>query len=274
VRGDRRFGLTDFRDDSLELFAALRTKLQLMQANEPNASAADLAAIGVPVEIVHAEHDEFITAEHARYLARAIPGTNFIWLPQVSHFAAWQNPALFSAELIKFLDTAAGRAPLKARCSCGRVEVELKGVPITSVVCYCDDCQAGARQIEALPGAPRVCAADGGTAYVAYRKDRVRAVKGVELLKVLKLGPTTPTNRVIASCCNSAMYLGFDDSKHWADIYRARIETGAPPPEMLICTKIAPDNSNMPDDIPGFGGYPPRFLAKLMWAKLAMVLGR
>ena len=39
-----------------------------------------------------------------------------------------------------------------ARCTCGNVEVEAVGAPILSVACYCDDCQKGSRQIEALPG--------------------------------------------------------------------------------------------------------------------------
>src|SRR5215470_899873 len=98
------------------------------------------------------------------------------------------------------------RAALNASCICGRVVLDLKAIPITSLVCYCDDCQAGARQIEALPGAPPVQAPDGGTAYVVYRKDRVQTIEGANLLKALKLRPASPTNRVIASCCNAAMF--------------------------------------------------------------------
>src|SRR3974390_1858249 len=101
--------------------------------------------------------------------------------------------------------------PLKAVCTCGRVVVKLKGAAMTSLVCYCNDCQAGARQIEALPGAPPVQAPDGGTAYIVYRKDRVQTIKGANLLKALKLKPASATNRVIASCCNAPMLLNFDD---------------------------------------------------------------
>jgi hypothetical protein len=39
---------------------------------------------------------------------------------------------------------------MTASCSCGSVELEAIGAPITSVVCYCDDCQEGSRQIEAF----------------------------------------------------------------------------------------------------------------------------
>jgi len=38
-------------------------------------------------------------------------------------------------------------------CVCGQVVVEAIGAPIASVVCYCDDCQEGARQIRSLPNA-------------------------------------------------------------------------------------------------------------------------
>jgi hypothetical protein len=162
---------------------------------------------------------------------------------------------------------------MKACCLCGGVEIELHGVPITSVICYCKDCQAGARAIEALAGAPPVQSADGGTAYVVYRKDRVQVVKGAELLTAMKLRATSSTSRVIAACCNAAMHLSFDDSKHWIDIYSARIGTGALPPEFLICTKSAPDLAMLPADVPRHSGYPLRFLGKLIRAKIAMLFG-
>ena len=38
---------------------------------------------------------------------------------------------------------------MTAACACGRVELKAIGAPITSVVCYCDDCQEGSRQIDA-----------------------------------------------------------------------------------------------------------------------------
>ena len=57
-------------------------------------------------------------------------------------------------------------------CACGRVRFEAVGAPILSAVCYCDDCQAGGRQIEELPSAARVLDADGGTPYLSYRDDR------------------------------------------------------------------------------------------------------
>ena len=45
------------------------------------------------------------------------------------------------------------RPTASVSCACGNVAVEAIGTPITSVICYCDDCQEGARQIESLPNA-------------------------------------------------------------------------------------------------------------------------
>jgi len=76
----------------------------LMQRTQPNTSAAELAEIRVPVVIVHSEHDEFIKREHAEYLARSILGAELILLPGVSHFAPLQQPKLFNAALVGFLE--------------------------------------------------------------------------------------------------------------------------------------------------------------------------
>jgi pimeloyl-ACP methyl ester carboxylesterase len=96
-------------------FDVLRAKLQPMQASEPNASATDLAAISIPVAIAHAENDEFITREHALHLARAIPGAELVWLPHVSHFAPLQNPDLFNAAVLEFLDRISSGTPFPGR---------------------------------------------------------------------------------------------------------------------------------------------------------------
>jgi hypothetical protein len=74
-------------------------------------------------------------------------------------------------------------AALIGRCTCGKVELEATGAPIISAVCYCDDCQAGAQQIEALPSVGRVREPDGGVGYLFYLKDRVRIQKGADLLR-------------------------------------------------------------------------------------------
>ena len=84
-------------------FGAFSDAVSLMQQTQPNFSAADLAAISVPVAIVQSEHDEFIKREHAEYLARSIPGAEYIFLPGVSHFAPLQRPDQFNAAMLGFL---------------------------------------------------------------------------------------------------------------------------------------------------------------------------
>lgn len=74
-----------------------------MMKTEPNYTAADLAAVAVPVTVALGEHDEFIKPEHADYLAATIPGARRLTLPGVSHFAPLQRPALFNATILDFL---------------------------------------------------------------------------------------------------------------------------------------------------------------------------
>ena len=161
-----------------------------------------------------------------------------------------------------------------ARCSCGSVELQATGAPIASVVCYCDDCQEGSRQIEALPNARPVRDRDGGTAYVLYRTDRVECSRGAQLLKGHKIREKSATSRVVASCCNSPMNLKFDDRRHWVSMYRARFQADVPPLQMRICTKFKPENGDVPNDVPSYSTFPLKFLAKLLAARIAMLLHR
>ena len=75
----------------------------LMQRTQPNYSANDLVQISVPVAIVQSEYDEFIKLEHAEYLAQSIPNAEFIFLPDVSHFAPLQRPEQFNDAMCAFL---------------------------------------------------------------------------------------------------------------------------------------------------------------------------
>jgi hypothetical protein len=160
-----------------------------------------------------------------------------------------------------------------ATCSCGGVEFKAFGRPIVSSVCYCDDCQKGAGQIESLPNAGVVRDPDGGTAYILYRKDRVAYSKGVDLLKSYKLKETSVTNRVVATCCNSAVLMSFDRGPHWVSAYRARFRGELPPLQMRICTKFKPNGVAVPKDVPSYRGYPLGLLVKLLASRVAMLLG-
>jgi hypothetical protein len=158
-------------------------------------------------------------------------------------------------------------------CACGRVVCEAAGAPILSAVCYCADCQEGGRRIEALPGAAPVLDADGGTPLMVYRDDRFRCVSGAELLVAHKLKDSSPTRRMVASCCNSGMFLKFGPG-HWVSAYRHRFTGDLPPIEMRSNVRRRRAESPLPDDAPAYAGFPPQLIFKLLAARVAMWLGR
>lgn len=75
-----------------------------MYAVQPNWSEAQLKTIKAPVLIVDGDHDEAIKREHTEYMAETIPGAKLVIIPDASHFAMLQNPDLFNAIMLKFLD--------------------------------------------------------------------------------------------------------------------------------------------------------------------------
>ncbi len=85
-------------------FDALVGQMSSMWATEPNWSDAQLKTITSPVWIVDGDHEEFIKREHTAHLAATIPGAGLLILPNVSHFAPLQAPALFNAAVLQFLD--------------------------------------------------------------------------------------------------------------------------------------------------------------------------
>jgi hypothetical protein len=161
-----------------------------------------------------------------------------------------------------------------AACRCGQVEVEATGPPIVAAVCYCGDCRDGARRIEALPGAPAVLEADGGAAYLMFRKDRIACSRGEALLEGYKLKESSPTNRVVATCCNSAMFVRFDRGPFWVSAYRRRFEGESPPIEMRICTRSRDAATPLPSDVPNHPGYPLALILRLLGSGAAMLLRR
>ncbi len=145
---------------------------------------------------------------------------------------------------------------LTASCQCGQVVVQVAGEPLSTANCYCDDCQAAARQIESRPGAYAVTEPDGGTGYSLYLKQRVRCVKGENKLEAFKLKPDSPTNRMIASCCNTPMLLQFDNNLPWVTMYRSRFGSEARPLEMRIFTKYKPAQTQLSDDLTNYTTFP------------------
>ena len=77
--------------------------LRKMWRTEPTFADAQLQSVAVPVTVAAAEHDEIVRREHSARLSGLIPGARLAVLPEVSHFAMWQDPAAFNVELLAFL---------------------------------------------------------------------------------------------------------------------------------------------------------------------------
>jgi len=157
-----------------------------------------------------------------------------------------------------------------ATCRCGHVELRIAGGPILRAVCYCASCQQAGRLHQTTSGADAIVAADGGTDYVLYRKDRVRCVKGGDQLEERRLKPDSPTRRMFARCCNTAMFLDFTKG-HWLTIYRGRLSGDIPPATTRMMTADRPEGAALPDDgMTNYPGQSGKFMLKLLGAWMAM----
>ena len=166
-----------------------------------------------------------------------------------------------------------GETARELTCRCGNVRCEARGVPILSAVCYCDDCQEGGHRIEAQTGAAKVMDADGGTPYLAFRDDRFECVAGKELLIGQQLKPNSPTQRFVASCCQTAMYVKFAPG-FWVSAYRHRFTGDVPALEWRNQTRFRVSDLPMPDDLPTYRRFPLRLFSRLAAARVAMFLRR
>lgn len=83
--------------------AALRT----MWSKEPRYRPADLAKITALTWVVDGEHDEIISPAHTKALSKYVKGSKLVVLPNLSHFALWQDPEFFNATLLEFLTAEA-----------------------------------------------------------------------------------------------------------------------------------------------------------------------
>jgi hypothetical protein len=156
-----------------------------------------------------------------------------------------------------------------ARCRCGKVEFQIGGAPILRGICYCASCQEAGRRYQAAPGVDSVLAEDGGTDYVLYRKDRIRCVQGGDVLEERRLKPGSPTRRMHARCCNTAMFLDFTKG-HWLAVYRGRLPNNIPPATMRMMTAERPEGVILPDDMANYPRYSGKFMLKLLLAWMAM----
>ena len=85
-------------------YEAFVGQISQMWATQPSWTDVQLKAIKTPVLVVDGDHDEAIKREHTEHIAATIPGAGLLILPNASHFAFLQDPALFNAALLGFLD--------------------------------------------------------------------------------------------------------------------------------------------------------------------------
>jgi hypothetical protein len=126
---------------------------------------------------------------------------------------------------------------------------------------------------EGLPNAAGVLDVDGGTSYLSYRDDRFSCLSGADLLVGYKIKASAPTQRFVASCCNSGMFQKFGRG-HWVSAYRARFEGDLPPIEMRTQTKYRLVDTEIPHDAPSYGRYPMKLVGKLLASRISMLIGR
>jgi hypothetical protein len=155
-------------------------------------------------------------------------------------------------------------------CRCGQVEVRTKGTPIITSCCFCDSCRTAGRTLEHLPGASAVLRPDGGTDFVLKRKNGVECLRGSELLAEYRLTPASATRRVVATCCNSYMFLDFTPG-HWVSVVRNLLPPSTRPPvEVYMMLGDLPEGVVPADGVPRAKRLPLRFMRKLLFSWAAM----
>ncbi len=159
---------------------------------------------------------------------------------------------------------------VKLQCACKKTCLEVVGSPIASVECCCTSCRQAGEKIQCLDGAPQILTEYAATPYVMYRKDRVRFVTGADHLKEIRLSSEAKTRRIVATCCNTPVYLEFKGG-HWLSLYGVLWLDGTlPAPQMRTMTSDLPDGLHLPDDIPNAKKQSLGFFGKLFGAWVAM----
>jgi hypothetical protein len=155
-------------------------------------------------------------------------------------------------------------------CRCGQLQLQLDKSPILTAECHCQSCRTAAAQLQQLPAASEIMEPNGGTAFVLYRKDRVQITRGQELLEAYRLTPSSPTRRIVASCCNTPVFLEFQRG-HWLSIYsHLWPEDQRPKIELRTMTSDRTDETPLPNDVPNARYQSLGFMAKLLGAWVAM----
>lgn len=155
-------------------------------------------------------------------------------------------------------------------CGCGGTTLGVRGAPILCAECCCTSCRTAGAKLQGLPGAPQFLEPSGQTRFVLYRKDRVELLRSSAPLKELRLTPESPTRRVVATCCNTPVFLEFEKG-HWLSLYACLWpKERLPPLEMRTMTMDLPPGVELPNDVPNGKRQPASFMFKLLGAWIAM----
>jgi hypothetical protein len=155
-------------------------------------------------------------------------------------------------------------------CACGQTRLEVSGSPILVSECLCNSCRAAAGRLAALPGARNTLTTYHATPAAEYRKDRIRILSGEENLKEFRLSPTAGSRRVVATCCNTPVFLEMKGA-HWLSLYlHLWPEEARPKAELRTMVGDLADTSGLPADMPNLKTHTVAFYAKLLAAWIAM----
>ncbi|MBU1305320.1 MAG: hypothetical protein KKF33_07350 [Alphaproteobacteria bacterium] len=155
-------------------------------------------------------------------------------------------------------------------CRCGKVHMAVRQAPMVVAECHCTSCRDASARMARLPDGQNVAEANGGTAYVLYRKDRMAITAGQEQLHTFVLGAGRTTRRVVATCCNTPMFLEFKGG-HWLSIYRTLWPADTRPALALrTMTGDRPAGAPLDGDVPAGALATTGFFARLLGAWIAM----
>jgi hypothetical protein len=155
-------------------------------------------------------------------------------------------------------------------CACGHTVLEVVGEPILVSECLCDSCRAAASRFAALPRGRDILTPYGATPCAEVRKDRVRVVPGGEALRELRLRPDAATRRVVATCCDTPVFVELGGA-HWVGLYLHLWPAAArPTPTLRTMVGDRADRSGLPDDLPNLNRHTPSFYLRLFAAWVAM----
>lgn len=155
-------------------------------------------------------------------------------------------------------------------CACGQCALALEGRPFVTAECHCTSCRTAGERLGGLPLARPMQLTNGGTHFVLYRKDKVLFIRGQDLLREYRLKADAPTRRVVASCCNSPIFLEFQGA-HWLSLYASLWPADtAPQPELRTMTSDLGPGKVLDDSLPAGRLPTARFYWKLLAAWIAM----